>query len=801
MLRFYRLLALLTFSSLTASAQSGAPALPPPAPLPAPSAAATKTAGSSSPAVTTPPAVGTAAPERFLQLFRPFRTDSAALSPDGKLLAYSIRENDNLFVLIVEVDNPAKVRSKVLVGTAETSSPTLQSDAKELIPPRIRWMGWATPTRLVIETNANLASASGGNWTNTSGALFAVDADGTHGRTLVTPRDVEETDLKFNDPPTTPDPNKINTPDVAVDLPSSASSSGFGDDIGSGDGALTASTDNLPLDARTPRSPTFFDYKPGEPDWIIVRTSDPKNYGLFDINIQTGKLRYDSKEVMAEEVTPLIDRQGHQSAAVASTTRTAFPHPYLLQKKFGLGRWNELGKIAKIPAVKFSVSPENYMGERSFPIGFDENPDVLYYASNVGRDTYGIYGLNTKTGEAAGKPIESATLDLVDPAPNGFLSPNPLVFDRYTRQLIGIRYQKSINSAIWLTPEFREVQHAIETALPGRSVDITGWDENRNRFLALVQGPTDSGGFYVFDRGSQKLSEFVRCAPWGEGDNKPVSISFTFPNPAGGTLSGVIVIPRAVRQKPIPIVVLCADEPWLRAPADFNNELNALGAMGFAVVQLNPRGAWGFGIKHREAAKDAFDEVQVADIVTTIDQLSKGMPLNPKRVALFGHDRGGYLAFRALQLRPDRFRCAIGIEPTIDLAGWLAETRWTSGDSGPALTRSFFGDKILKQNALMDAPKSVTKPIFVGAYRGIDGAPPSQRYLTARTFSSHVETPDVPVKFFDLSTDYMRGLPGARSEVMRNVEDFLNENIYAYNVKLGETTIEGSAPTPPPAKK
>jgi hypothetical protein len=64
-----------------------------------------------------------------------------------------------------------------------------------------------------------------------------------------------------------------------------------------------------------------------------------------------------------------------------------------------------------------------------------------------------------------------------------------------------------------------------------------------------------------------------------------------------------------------------------------------------------------------------------------------------------------------------------------------------------------------------------------------------------------VETPDVPVKFFDLSTDYMRGLPGARSEVMRNVEDFLNENIYAYNVRLGETTIEGSAPTPPPAKK
>jgi hypothetical protein len=36
---------------------------------------------------------------------------------------------------------------------------------------------------------------------------------------------------------------------------------------------------------------------------------------------------------------------------------------------------------------------------------------------------------------------------------------------------------------------------------------------------------------------------------------------------------------------------------------------------------------------------------------------------------------------------------------------------------------------------------------------------------------------------------------------MRNIEDFLNENIYAYNVKMGETEIIETAPKHTEPKK
>ncbi len=780
-----RLLTSALLAVATASAQP-APAGSQPSPTPA--------------TPTVPPPVGTADPERFFKLFLPFHTENAALSPDGLHLAYSLREDDKMSVVVVAIDNPAVARAKVVVATDETSTPTLMDDTREKTPARVRWLGWANANRLIVETNSNLATADGDNWTNTSGAILAFNVDGSDGRVLVTPKDVTEMvgDLK-------PEPTNASTAFRTPDMPTSESEQQ--EDFFTSTDDVTdpeRGTSNLPADKRTPRSPTFFDFNPKNPKQILIRTSDPKNYSLFEVDITSGKMNYGPREKEAGDYHILIDRQGRQSAVVPSTTRSAFPHNYMVAKSgFGLGRWTPLDKISKLPDTRFAVAPDNYLGERSIPIGFDENPDILYYASNVGRDTYGIYGLNLKTGERVGKPIESPRMDLIDPPASGFLSANPLVFDRYTRQLAGIRYQESFRKAIWLRPEIQQAQTFLETAFPHQSVDILGWDEAANRFLAYVRSTTDSGGYYVVDRATGKLMEFVRSAPWIEPDSRSLSRPFYIPHPAGGSLSGIIAFPRAVRQKPIPTIILCADEPWQRTSGEFQSEINALAGMGFVVIQLNPRGTWGFGAKHRLSAQSAFDEIQTEDMVIAIDALAQGFPLNPKRVALMGHERGGYLALRALQLRPDRFRCAITINPTIDLAGWLAESRWTSGDAGPALARTFFGEKLLKQNALLDNPKSIKRPVFVLSYYGPDGGPVPQRYLTARRFVSAVETPENPALIHPLSTDYMRGLPAARSDAMRRIEDFLNENIYAYNVQLGETTVEEQdvGPRNPDTKK
>jgi dipeptidyl aminopeptidase/acylaminoacyl peptidase len=733
------------------------------------------------------PAVGTAAADRFYPLFRPFRTEAAALSPDGNRLAYSIREGSALYVVTLEIDNPSRVLSKILVGTTKNSTPFLVSDLREDVPPRIRWMGWATPTRLLVETNANIA-ATGLGIANTSGAIFGMNADGTNVRTLVSPLDVADFRDRFFNTSFRPDASSLfPTPDLPTDSWHPYHGVPF-----SGTRTLGTRDNALPNDLSTPRTPTFFDYAPDAPQWIIVRTNSPTDYSLYRVNIDSGKLHYGSIETGYGQITTLLNRQGLIGASIPNTLRTAFPYSYQISKNalVSLGRWNKLNTVAQTDA-DFTVSPENFFGTRSFPLGFDENPDVLYYASNVGRDTYAVYGLNLKTGERVGKTIESPDTDLATPDPDGFPSPNPLVFDRYTRELVGVRYQSVVRTAAWLRRDLQDTQASLEKTFPGRSVDILEWDRDATRYLALVRGPTEPGCFYVFDRAARKAMEFARRSDLPAESEPLFARYFSLDNPAGGKLTGFVVIPNAVRQKPIPLVIVCANEPWLPASNEFDGEVNALAQMGFAVLQLNPRGTWGFGTHYRQAAGAAFDEAQTADMVTAIDLLAKTLPLNRDRVALLGHKRGGYLALRATQLRPDRFRCVVAVDPTINLSNWLEYTRWTSSDSAPALTRAFFGDKLLRANALMNVAQPITRPAFVASYRGGEGGSPLQSYLDARWFARSVEKSGGSANFWTLSYDYMNAMPGARSDVMRQIEDFLNLNIYSYGVELGGTkTVE-----------
>ena len=281
------------------------------------------------------PAVGTAAPGRFYDLFRPFRTEAAALSPDGKRIAYSVREGSDLYVLTVEIDTPSKVLAKILAGSTRTSTPFLEPYIREKTPARIRWMGWATDNRLVIETNASLVIGLGAT---ASGGIFAINADGTEPRTLVTPRDITPPDrpLDFSPRPTAAEYDYVRasssflipTPDIP---PAPAE---FEDDRAAFDREIAwINRDNdLPLDIRPPHSPTIFDYASDDPDSIVVRANHPRNYGLYRVNIHSGQLSYGPTESVGGELATLLNRQGLVGSSGPKSLRTAFPHAYLVPK-------------------------------------------------------------------------------------------------------------------------------------------------------------------------------------------------------------------------------------------------------------------------------------------------------------------------------------------------------------------------------------------------------------------------------------------------------------------------------------
>ncbi len=740
---------------------------------------------------------------RFEDLFAPLRTDFATLSPDGKLLAYPARRGSKMSIVVVAADQPGKAKTVIDVLTDEDATPMLGNN-KERTPARIEWLRWASANRLVVQSNAQPPVHNGdpgtdataaSPWYSVPGVVIAFDADGSNPKTLVTPRDLA---LKERVPPPPPKSEfDIPTPDQASeDAPaitdSGSTTSADATIADQGDSATV--TDNTIMTVA--RRPQVVDLVPGDPDSIYVRAEDPtasrdrvNRAELFKVNVRTGAIASLSEEVLTVGNAVLLDRQGHRAVTVPNTTQVSFPHVFTYdpadKKKNGAKR--SLDSIVGSAGGGFSVSPENYFGERSEPVGFDDDSSTLYFASNVGHDTYGFYSLDLKTGKRGGVAFENPILDLYQPTPARFASPSPLVFDRYSRKLAGIRIIDQLGTTRWVRPELQAVQAMCEKALPGRSIEIQEWDEAAHHFLIVARGPTDPGAYYLLDATTNQLTEFISRAPALDRTKTFPTLSVVIKTPDGARLTGLVTSPRNPRLKPVPVVVLCQSEPWLRVSPEYNPAVAALAEMGLLVVQVNPRCAWGSGTQQRLlATQNGFEDGASQDIVTMLDWVQKHFEVSTKRVGIIGERRGAYLALRTLQLHPNRFRCMVGIEPTIDLGGWMSETRWNDASSAPALTRAFFGSKDkLKEAPLLAHPETVKASVLLLSYRG-EGKPETFAHSTALKFAAAVRRTGETATVTDLDDDYIARLPSATAGVFRDIETFINENIYNFSVNVGE---------------
>lgn len=138
-----------------------------------------------------PPVLTTGNTARFRDIFTPLQTDLAALSPDGRHLAYSYREGDSLSIVVVPIDNPGRALTKVLVGTDRQASGMMRDlPGDELV--RLKYFGWVSPRRVALQTNAMVVFGSVVGWVSEPGQFFAFNLDGSDARLLATARDFVE---------------------------------------------------------------------------------------------------------------------------------------------------------------------------------------------------------------------------------------------------------------------------------------------------------------------------------------------------------------------------------------------------------------------------------------------------------------------------------------------------------------------------------------------------------------------------------------------------------------------------------
>jgi alpha/beta superfamily hydrolase len=793
------------------------------------------------------PVASSLSPEdRILNWIRPARVDVAELSPDGGHLAYVARDANRVQIVLMDLALPESL------AHFEVHQAT--------------FLRWASPQRLVVGEGTE--------------GIYAVDADGTRLTKLISGKDVgmlEKPTLSSVAPFTPPDellaPNQldgmINSPRYSMDRAQYTnqhrSETGFG---AAGNGKLdTAYNDSMsyvhpgsdidratdmaaPLETgRTreftadpiPRLPRVVALPPDDPGHIIVEATGGRDslrglysYGLYRVDVENGHC-----EARGEADLPgnrVIYDQSGRLRIVLSSVGGAYLHVFPSGAVWRGAR--SLDRLVRDPAGGgFRADPDTFLAAHSVPIGFGPDPTILYYASNLGRDTTGLYALDLKSGERTSFAVESPNFDAIDSNSAGNTwsaneADSPLVFDPNGHELVGVRMAGLKPSTRWLDPELGQIQAQLDRQFSGRSAQILQWDDRRSRYLIFTTGPSDPGRYYVYTAATGQMLLCARRAPWIASEGASPTLLFALKADDGTPITGSLTLARHARLIPAPMVVLCPDGPGQSLPPQFDPEAQAFSGMGFMVLRVNYRGTGGLGLRHLGALRHSIDAGPIDEILVAVKAIQARMRIDSKRIAVVGEGFGGYLALRAVQIQPQWFRTAVSIDAPLDLGRWVNEgdliahaelkredqARFQTlsaeqqaanpllmldtlhatanppsptppGEISPKLFAAkarlaFFGGAAVDYAAVspIRAPQSLLRPTLIIQDSDADPAFVSAAAALRQSIEKkggQVDFQEVHGRFADMSTV-------ERVKVLARIEAFLNLDFYSYRVDIGE---------------
>lgn len=453
---------------------------------------------------------------------------------------------------------------------------------------------------------------------------------------------------------------------------------------------------------------------------------------------------------------------------------------------------------------EFTVSAENYFGERSYPLAFDFDPNVLFFASNVGRDTYGIYSLDLTTKERRELAPELKGVDLASGDPTE--AEEILVFDEARKKLAGIRYASLRPKTHWLDPELAAVQAKLDARFPRHAVEIAGWDNARQRFVLRISAEDDPGAVFIHEPATGRLEKLFSATPWMADGTLNAGTSFAFQTPAGVTLSGYLTMPDHLKISPPPVLVYLQADLWHRAPAGFDPSAEMFADMGFVVMRLNYRGSPGFGRSHFEAIKDGIDTAPAEDVLLALDWLGSRQRVDRKRVVLAGEGLGGYIAMRVAAGHPEAIRAVIGINAPTSLTAWtgwqqmkvnLPMYRSAAVETG---TTADFRTEVrkrlvaqIKDRPALQRTGAVTLPtLVVESADSMDTTPVASLLATLGLGGGALDYERVTIR-----EDFRTGSSESRAKAFQRIDEFLNEHLYEYGTSVGPLKVLET----PPAKK
>lgn len=264
-------------------------------------------------------------------------------------------------------------------------------------------------------------------------------------------------------------------------------------------------------------------------------------------------------------------------------------------------------------------------------------------------------------------------------------------------------------------------------------------DAADGRVVALGGGASTPLGVHLFDlaRGTREVpvnSTTLALDPRALSAPEAVRFAVDEGSPSSIVVHGLWWPPAsvdhvlAVDERP-PLLVRCHGGPTAAAASALDVRTLFWTSRGFAVLDVNYRGSWGYGRDYRRALDGAWGEADAVDAVAAAHWAIASGRADPTRIAITGASAGGLTALNASTLQGAPFRSAGSHYGLADLASAMTDTHKFESGYGERLlgpwpaARAVYRDRSpLQRLALGGAP---TPTIL---FQGLDDriVPPDQ---------------------------------------------------------------------------
>ena len=282
------------------------------------------------------------------------------------------------------------------------------------------------------------------------------------------------------------------------------------------------------------------------------------------------------------------------------------------------------------------------------------------------------------------------------PDPNRNTQERSPLFHPITKCFCGFSRLGDYNIHDYFDPLLKKIDEGIKATMGDdyRSYIVDFADDIR-KAIVHGEGQGDAGSYYFLDLSigrvdlvSENYPQLPK--PWIT-QKKPIDYKAA----DGLNIHAYLSLPPFKNPKDLPLVVMPHGGPEARDTINYDWQVQALNARGYAVLQPNFRGSTGYGERFVMAGHGEWGRKMQTDLSDGVRYLVNQGLVDPKRVAIYGASYGGYAAIAGATMDPGVYRCAVDVAGPSDLKRMFDFINDTHASTDPAQAhylREFLGN-------------------------------------------------------------------------------------------------------------